>query len=444
MAFGRSLITRAKLFNHHKFTPSFQYIHHHHNDNTQEDHSETLNPQFSRQNRSFTTTGVFNPTFRHSESSYSFNSVLNGSILARNMSTSSSSAAIEDETGKVEYMSDVAGVLSDGSVDVATQQGVQVVSEVAVAAADSYFPVAALQYLIDYIHTYTGLPWWGSIAATTVLIRWLALPVMINQLKTTSKLTLMRPKLEEIKQEMQDRGMSPTAVKEGQQQMSQLFKEYGVTPWTPLKGLLIQGPVFLSFFFAIQNMVEKVPSFKEGGAFWFVDLTTPDSFYIFPVLTALTFWITVECNMQEGMEGNPAGATMKKVMRVFALITVPITMSFPKAIFCYWITSNLFSLFYGLVIRAPNVKKLLGIPNIPVARVTTAQPAFSFTEALKKYVQAQQRQSPPPSNPSNTTSVPTQTAKPANQNKPAVSSVLSQRIRSLENQVKGRKKGKKK
>lgn len=44
----------------------------------------------------------------------------------------------------------------------------------------------------------------------------------------------------------------------------------------------------------IQNMVEKVPSFKEGGAFWFVDLTTPDSFYIFPVLTALTFWITVE------------------------------------------------------------------------------------------------------------------------------------------------------
>lgn len=44
----------------------------------------------------------------------------------------------------------------------------------------------------------------------------------------------------------------------------------------------------------ISNMVEKVPSFKSGGAYWFIDLTTTDSLYIFPILTALTFLITVE------------------------------------------------------------------------------------------------------------------------------------------------------
>lgn len=41
-------------------------------------------------------------------------------------------------------------------------------------------------------------------------------------------------------------------------------------------------------------MVEKVPSLKGGGAFWFSDLTTPDSLYLLPVLTSLTFLITVE------------------------------------------------------------------------------------------------------------------------------------------------------
>jgi len=41
-------------------------------------------------------------------------------------------------------------------------------------------------------------------------------------------------------------------------------------------------------------MAEKMPSFKHGGAYWFVDLTTPDALYILPVLTALTFLITVE------------------------------------------------------------------------------------------------------------------------------------------------------
>ncbi|MBA0714376.1 hypothetical protein Golax_013352, partial [Gossypium laxum] len=79
-------------------------------------------------------------------------------------------------------------------------------------------------------------------------------------------------------------------------------------------------------------MAEKMPSFKCGGAYWFTDLTTPDSLYLFPVLTALTFFITVEAsgNMQEGMEGNPAAATMKNVSRVLALLTVPFAMNFPK------------------------------------------------------------------------------------------------------------------
>lgn len=49
-----------------------------------------------------------------------------------------------------------------------------------------------------------------------------------------------------------------------------------------------------SIFSQIRNMAEKVPSFQTGGALWFTDLTTPDSLYILPVITGLTFLITVE------------------------------------------------------------------------------------------------------------------------------------------------------
>lgn len=34
--------------------------------------------------------------------------------------------------------------------------------------------------------------------------------------------------------------------------------------------------------------------------------------------------------MQEGMEGNPAAATIKNVSRGFAVLTVPLTASFAK------------------------------------------------------------------------------------------------------------------
>ncbi|KAK2966515.1 hypothetical protein RJ640_019044 [Escallonia rubra] len=434
MAYRRSITTRAKLFAQHRLSPTFAYVSH---DSNNTDDGRTNAHSFAKdlqvpnflQGHSFNSLAGFGALIRSGTRSQLVFPAGGGAFMSRHMSTTVGESAAD----KIEYMTDAAEVLADKTME-AVASTVPAVSEVAVAAADSYFPVACLQYVIDYVHHITGFNWWASIIVTTLLIRTITVPLMIGQLKSTSKLTLMRPRLEAIKQEVQDRGMSPPAVAEGQERMQKLFKEYGVSPWTPLKGIIIQGPIFISFFLAIQNMVEKVPSFKEGGVYWFTDLTTPDSLYIFPVLTALTFFITVECNMQLGMEGNPAAKTMKNISRVFAVLTVPLTASFPKAIFCYWMTANVFSLFYGLVIKKPNVKKFFGVPEIPVEPpTTTSQPSLSFFGAIKKYAAAQQQHA---------ASSPTEAPKPAVPRIPP-SSVLSQRIKSLEKQVKGRKKGKK-
>ncbi|KAL0686203.1 hypothetical protein Bca4012_053051 [Brassica carinata] len=224
-------------------------------------------------------------------------------------------------------------------------------------------------------------------------------------------------------------GMDHVTMAEGQKKMKNLFKEYGVTPFTPMKGMLIQGPLFVCFFLAIRNMAEKVPSFQTGGALWFTVLTTPDSLYILPVLTALTFLITVECNAQEGMEGNPMAGTVKNVCGGFALLTVPMTMSFPQAIFCYWITSNLFSLTYGLVIKRPRVKKLLKIPELPPPP-PGQQPSFDLFAALKKMKAMTQDRTQ------------NETESPSPVVNPRLSSLspVSKRLKALESQVKGRKK----
>ncbi|KAL6547756.1 hypothetical protein OROHE_009461 [Orobanche hederae] len=431
MAFRRSITARAKqIHQQQRFAAPFSHLHRDDDDRESLPHNKPIsrNPNIPSyiQHRLFGSGNKFGTFYR---SSFFFQDhkfaipAACGRAFVRNMSS------LGDGQGdKIEIMSDIADVLGDKAVEVASQAG-PVANEVAIAAADSFLPVAALQYLIDYVHCYIGLNWWASIVVTTLLIRWIQLPLMINTIKSSAKFAILRPLLEEIKEEMQSRDMSPAAVVEGQARMKQLFKEYGVTPFTPLKGLLI----------TIMNMAENVASFKEGGTLWFTDLTTPDSMYIFPVLTALTFWITVECNAQEGLEGNPTAGTIKNVSRIFAALTIPFTATFPKAIFCYWITSNLFSLAYGLVLKKPEVKKFLGIPNIPVTPISTNQkPGFSFFEALKKYADSQQQQPPQQS-----LSAPAEmSSKPAN-HKISSSSVLSQRIRSLEKEVKGRKKWKK-
>jgi len=308
-----------------------------------------------------------------------------------------------------EYINDVAQVLGENSISVDTMNTTQAVSEVAAAAADCSYPVAALQYAIEAVHVHSGLPWWASIIGTTLIIRTLSIPILISQLKATCRLTLMRPQLEEVTEQMKE-CVDPKSIDEGRRRVQNLFKQYNVTPFTPMKGILIQGPVFISFYLAITNMAANVPSFKEGGALWFRDLSTPDSLYLLPALTALSFLATVELNMQEGLEGNPMANKMKMFSRFIALITVPITMNFPKAIFCYWITSNLFSLVHGAVIKMPGVKRALAIPEIPVPPKAPTTLAGSITTTEKG----------PPS-----------------------SSLVHQRLRALERTVKARRNSRK-
>ncbi|XVF10421.1 hypothetical protein REPUB_Repub07fG0181400 [Reevesia pubescens] len=330
MAFRRSLSCRATLIAR-RYQPSFAYIVHdddHKNQPLNESQSQQKPVNFVQQ-RSFGTGfsnsssgfGVLFQDRRCSQLSFLPSS---GVSFYRYMSS-----AVGGGADKIDLMSDVAEALKDSAIEAVASQA-PAVNEVALAAADCWLPVATLQYAIDAVHSFTGFNWWASIVVATLLIRGATLPLLINQLKATTKMTLMRPQLEEIKERMASKDNDSLSMAEGQNEMKKLFNVYGVTPFTPLKGLFIQGPIFVSFYIAISTMAEKMPSFKCGGAFWFMDLSAPDSLYIFPVLTALTFLITVECNMQEGMEGNPAAATMKNVSRVLAALTIPFTMSFPK------------------------------------------------------------------------------------------------------------------
>ncbi|MCI37285.1 mitochondrial inner membrane protein OXA1-like, partial [Trifolium medium] len=86
-------------------------------------------------------------------------------------------------------------------------------------------------------------------------------------------------------------------------------------------------------------------------------------------------------------------------------------------------------------LKVPGVKKKLGIPDLPPPEPSSSPKApFSIFEAIKKAASVA-RQS----------SMPVESSKQSNKKLPSPSSsaVISQRLRSLEKKVKGRKKSKK-
>lgn len=88
-----------------------------------------------------------------------------------------------------------------------------------------------------------------------------------------------------------------------------------------------QGATFASFFWALRGMV-KVPveSMKEGGLWWFKDLTVPDPYYLLPLFTSTTLLITIEVGadfVRVQSLGN-----MRHLLRLFPLVMFPIIMKF--------------------------------------------------------------------------------------------------------------------
>ncbi len=145
--------------------------------------------------------------------------------------------------------------------------------------------------------------------------------------------------------------------------MMLFMKEKDISPFKSMMVPLAMAPLFVSFFFGLRKMANlPVESLKEGGLLWFVDLTLADPFYLLPLITSTTVWITLEIGA-DGMKLNSPqyGQIMKYVLRGIPIIMFPFTMNFPAAILCYWVSTNAISLVQVSILKIPAVREKLNI-----------------------------------------------------------------------------------
>ncbi|KAK3270276.1 hypothetical protein CYMTET_21325 [Cymbomonas tetramitiformis] len=165
-----------------------------------------------------------------------------------------------------------------------------------------------------------------------------------------------------------------------------IYSKHGTNPVSAMLPLFFQGPLFISFFYALNNMSEHCASFQTGGPAmipYLLDLSVPDPYGILPVLNSASFLLLAEFGMADGMENNPAAGKIKIFLRVLGVAMIPMTMDFSKGVFVYWMTSNVFSAGQSKLLRHPKFKDYFGIPDISHLK-TPEQEAEAQAEALKK------------------------------------------------------------
>lgn len=223
-------------------------------------------------------------------------------------------------------------------------------------------PIGALQYVMEAVHVTSGLPWWISIALTTVLIRTLLLPIVLNQQRMQVPMMKLRPEMDAIKLKLTEytsNGQQMEAQKE-RLKLQQLFKEHKINPLAMFMPSLLSAIVFMCFFWAIKRMADlPVPGFEDGGAAWFKDLTKKDPYYFIPISSMLSTLAIIEFTAEMG---SSMSSGMKTFVRFMMLVSFPVMSSFPAAVHCYWFSSNVFMLAFTFLTRFKGVKKFFKIP----------------------------------------------------------------------------------
>jgi YidC/Oxa1 family membrane protein insertase len=162
---------------------------------------------------------------------------------------------------------------------------------------DSVWSVWGLaERYLEMIHVTTGMPWWATIVAGTILFRvvtgYVLLPgVQRNQANLQNKAPIMRPLAERMA--IAKKANNKEELAAVQMEMAEKYK--GSNPLAMIGGVVAQAPLFLGMFVGIRTMAAvPVPGFTTEGLWWFMDLSVADPTLMLPLLATATFAVINE------------------------------------------------------------------------------------------------------------------------------------------------------
>jgi YidC/Oxa1 family membrane protein insertase len=156
-------------------------------------------------------------------------------------------------------------------------------------------PTSVIQYLVENIHIYTGLPWYASLLGAVVLVRMATLKLFIDAADHTARQASIMPLLEPIQAEFNAarQNQDTQALMVATKRRSQLLKSAGVSMRKIFYPMVVQMPfAFGTFRFTRGASDLPVPGFDVGGALWFQDLTIADPTYMLPLATSAALYYT--------------------------------------------------------------------------------------------------------------------------------------------------------
>ena len=244
-------------------------------------------------------------------------------------------------------------------------------------------PTSMIEWILEHIHIWGGLPWWGAIAATAVLLRVVTFPLYLksnDQAARAMALTSVTKPLTERMQAAQKIN-DQQAVMLAWQEMRTVRRQAGLSYMTQFTPMLVQSVLGFCSFKLMRAMANlPVPGLRDGGFGWITDLTLTDGYLIVPALMAGAMHVM----MRVGGESGQSMETLQPGMRSFMLWGMPglvflLTGWQPACVAIWFAASGAFAMGQGLLLQRPAVRAFFGLS--PMYKPAPAPPAESASES---------------------------------------------------------------
>jgi len=193
-----------------------------------------------------------------------------------------------------------------------------------------YFTIVAkpLLWFIRFTHKVTG-NYGIDIIIISILIKIIFLPLTQISFKSMKEMQRVQPEMNRLKEQYKNDKARL------QQEIMLLYKRRKINPMSGCLPMLIQIPVFIALYNALQNGIEMrhAPFFL-----WIMDLSAKDPIYVTPIIMGATMFIQQKMTPTAG---DPAQAKMFLLMPVMFTF---LFLSFPSGLVLYWLINNVLSI----------------------------------------------------------------------------------------------------
>lgn len=229
--------------------------------------------------------------------------------------------------------------------------------------------IAPIQIIVDllkpvlvFFHDGIGVGWGMSIVLLTVLIRGLMAPLTVKQFKSMRAMAQVAPRLKELQAKYKD------DKQRQQQEVMKFYQEEKINPFASCLPLVAQIPFFIGLFYLLQSDLRteicgaaaSVAGKKPPPCGQIADASGAEHFLFIPDLTAkATGWVLavlivlyIGSQLLSSILTPSAGdRNTKLIMYGLPFVFTPIIIGFPAGLIVYWITTNLWTVGQGYLIR---------------------------------------------------------------------------------------------